>query len=480
MKLAYDPGENETFWKKIAKIPGYPQNEAMPIRKMVFESGAIFRIPEVMAGLGIYPQAPLLVVMDTTQMMRGHNELKPLLLKILRQAGWKTEVLVLEPDATGQVHTDMPHIEKVKSYLQPGMAVLSVGSGVVTDVAKHGCFLYEQETTERPLFVVFQTANSVSAYTSNMAPTFIEGVKRTLPSRYPDALVCDLETLRDAPYEMTVAGVGDLLAAFVSFPDWYLASVLGMDPGYSEFPQALIGPIDEIFLEEAEGIRSGNLTSVAVLAKMISLGGLAMSLAHSTTPMSGYEHVISHVLDLINEQTGRPLAQHGTQVALASILGTDTYSHFFTEFEPAEIDPHSCYPSFEEMEHKVTQAFDQVDPSGKAGQECWSDYRQKLAAWHDHKAEFGAFLKAWPEHLDKIKRFTRAPQRLIDILIAVASPLNFQDLVPPFDEAQVKFAYLNAPLMRKRLTLGDLLVYLGWDREHLWEHIWSSGFPEKR
>jgi glycerol dehydrogenase-like iron-containing ADH family enzyme len=37
--------------------------------------------------------------------------------------------------------------------------------------------------------------------------------------RYPDALVCDLETLRDAPYAMTAAGVGDLLVAGVSFAD---------------------------------------------------------------------------------------------------------------------------------------------------------------------------------------------------------------------------------------------------------------------
>lgn len=67
-----------------------------------------------------------------------------------------------------------------------------------------------------------------------MSPTFVDGVKRTLNSRYPDALICDLETLRDAPTEMTVGGVGDMLAVFVSFPDWLLAHRLGMDDTYSE------------------------------------------------------------------------------------------------------------------------------------------------------------------------------------------------------------------------------------------------------
>ena len=125
---------------------------------------------------------------------------------------------MMRADESGQVHTDMPHIREVQANLSQGCSVLSVGSGVITDIAKHGCFLYQQETGESVPFVVFQTANSVSAFTSNMSPTFVDGVKRTLDSRYPDALICDLETLRDAPAEMTAGGVGDMLAVFVSFP----------------------------------------------------------------------------------------------------------------------------------------------------------------------------------------------------------------------------------------------------------------------
>jgi hypothetical protein len=38
----------------------------------------------------------------------------------------------------------------------------------------------------------------------------------------------------------------------------------------------------------------------------------------------------------------------------------------------------------------------------------------------------------------------------------------------------VRFAFLNAPLMRKRLTLGDLLIFFNWDRPALWERIWRA------
>jgi len=132
---------------------------------------------------------PLIVVMDESTMRRDGGDLKSYALEALRKDGWQVRVCSLPADESGQVHTDMPHIQMVQGNLSPGCAVLSIGSGVVTDIAKHGCFLYQQETGEKIPFVVYQTANSVSAYTSNMSPTFVDGVKRTLDSRYPDALI---------------------------------------------------------------------------------------------------------------------------------------------------------------------------------------------------------------------------------------------------------------------------------------------------
>jgi glycerol-1-phosphate dehydrogenase [NAD(P)+] len=272
-----------------------------------------------------------------------------------------------------------------------------------------------------------------------------------------------------------VAGVGDLLAAFVSFPDWRLANRLGLDDSYTRFPQTLMGPLDEIFLAEAAGIRAGTLAGMAVLAKLIALGGLAMSLAHATTPMSGYEHVMSHILDLLAEQAGRPLAQHGSQVALASVLGAAAYRHFLDEFEPDEVTPEQCYPTAAAMRARIDSAFATVDPSGRAGAECWADYQIKLAAWHSHRPEFEALLRDWPAVRAELAQDARPPERLAEIMRAVDAPLTFAELTPPASEAQVAFAFLNAPLMRKRLTLGDVLLFTNWDREALWQQVWAQG-----
>ena len=472
MTLRFDPGNIETFKTQIRGIPGYPAGEELPIREMIFESGALLRLPNLLLIAGMKPDQPLLVVMDRTSMKREGQDLKELIFEIMKSAGWQFEVVWLEPDRTRQVHTDFTQINFVKERLQTTSAVLSVGSGTVTDIAKHACHVYQQEQNTQPLpFVVYQTANSVSAYTSNMAPTFVDGVKRTLPSRYPDVLICDLETLRDAPQSMTVAGVGDLLAAFGSYADWWLAYRLGLDNTYTEFAQTLMGPLDEIFLEQAEGLQAGTLESTSVLAKLIALGGLAMSLSHATAPLSGYEHVISHVLDLVAEQKRRPLAQHGTQVALTTLLTTGAYQTFLDEFEPAEVNLVNCYPTEAQMKARIEASFNPLDSTGRVAAECWSDYKIKLEVWHAHRADFEEALHNWDDIRAQLHSLVKPPEIAAHILHSISSPTRFADLTPPPAESEVQFAFRSAPLIRHRFTLGDLFVFLNWDQETLWAQV---------
>lgn len=472
MTLRFDPGNINLFKSQIRQIPGYPVGEDLPIRDMVFESGALWRMPELLFTAGNRSGQPLVVVMDRTPMQREGQDLKKVLLQVLQETGRQAEVVFLEPDKTGQVHTDFAQINAVKARLRMDSTVLSVGSGTVTDIAKHACYVFQQELgIEHLPFVVYQTANSVSAYTSNMAPTFVDGVKRTLPSRYPDVLICDLETLRDAPQSMTVAGVGDLLAAFGSYADWWLAYRLGLDKTYTEFAQVLMGPLEEIFMEQADGLRQGTLESTATLAKLIALGGLAMSLSHATAPLSGYEHVISHVLDLVAEQNGRPLAQHGTQVALTTLLTTAAYQVFFDEFEPSEVNLENCYPTETRMEERIQAAFSPLDPSGRVAAECWSDYKVKLEAWHAHRADFEDALRNWPEIQSHLHSLVKRPEIASGILHAIASPVDFDGLTPAPTNAEVQFAFRNAPLIRHRFTLGDLFVLLDWDQVVLWARV---------
>jgi len=232
-----------------------------------------------------------------------------------------------------------------------------------------------------------------------------------------------------------------------------------------------MGALDETLEANAEAIRAGGLDGTATLAKLITLGGLAMSLSHATTPFSGWEHVVSHLLDLLCELDGRPLPLHGSQVALAALLTSEAYRIFLAEFEPAELDRARCYPAAEAMHTRIRAALDPLDPSGRSAAECWSDYQQKLEAWAAHRADFEDALRDWDAVRNHLQTLTRPPERLAAILKAVGGPLDFNELIPPRTEAEVKFAFQNAPLIRRRLSLGDLFIFLDWDLENLWARV---------
>jgi glycerol-1-phosphate dehydrogenase [NAD(P)+] len=306
---------------------------------------------------------------------------------------------------------------------------------------------------------------------------FVDGVKRTLPSRYPDVLVCDLETVRDAPSSMTAAGVGDLVAALSSYADWYLAYQLGLDDTHTEFARTLMGRLDDILWARAPAIRAGDLEATALLAKLITLAGLAMSLSHATAPLSGYEHVISHVLDLRAERAGRPLAQHGSQVALATLLTTRAWALFLAEFDPAEVSLARCYPDADVMEARIRDTFAELDPSGRVADECWADYKLKLEQWQAQRARTAEAFQNWPMVRPELHDRLRTWRRAAEILARAGAPLRFELLDPPAAEGEVRFAFFAAPLIRRRLTLGDLFVFLQWEAEALWPRVWPQGEP---
>ena len=90
MTLRFDPGNLADF-SRNSRIPGYPIGEDLPIREMVFESGALWRMPDLLLSAGIQPDQPLFVVMDRTPMQREGKPLKELILQVLENAGWKVK-----------------------------------------------------------------------------------------------------------------------------------------------------------------------------------------------------------------------------------------------------------------------------------------------------------------------------------------------------------------------------------------------------
>jgi glycerol-1-phosphate dehydrogenase [NAD(P)+] len=265
---------------------------------------ALDTLPAILEGLVPVGSRAILLTQDRRPFARDGADLKPLVVERLRAAGFAVEVLELG-DEHGHMESDFAEVHEVRAHLGPNRAVLALGSGKLCDVSKHACFLHQREQGQHIPLVVVQTANSVIAFGSGMATITKDGVKRTWPSRLPDALVLDGRILRDAPLEYTLGGIGDLAVIAVSFGDWYLGAVFGLSTYTPASFDVLRDVREQPFSpQQAASFGARSMEAMETLAKLAILGGFAMTLADQSSPMSGYEHVVSHMLDMSARPSG--------------------------------------------------------------------------------------------------------------------------------------------------------------------------------
>jgi len=422
---------------------------------------ALLELPAVLRRAGVTEAHSVLLVMDETPMRREGDDLKRLVQALLRHAGYHAETFWLKGDQYGLVHADFEQVERVLHTIRPDMALVALGSGTLTDIVKHAAYLYDQEHGGHVVYICCQTANSVTAFAASMAVLLKNGVKRTIPSRYPTAIISDLRVLASAPAAMTLAGLGDCCARFVAYGDWYLASALGLVDFYSEVPLSLLANLDAVLLASAAATGQRSHEGEAVVARALLLAGIAQSIVNMSAPISGTEHVTSHVLDMVAAHYGHGLALHGAQVGVATLTATQFYQQFLETFDARGVNFDACYPADEPLQAHIRQEFAPIDPTGAMAQECWRDYRQKLDLWRRNRPRFAQFCADWHNvHRPKLAALVCSPQTVHTILAQAGAPLTPQQLEPPISQEEYDFAVRNGHFIRARFVLGDLLYFL--------------------
>ena len=426
-----------------------PDRALAPIGLSRIDMGpaAIAALPEVVSGLA--RGGPITVLMDATPMRRNGDDLKALVGAMLADSG-ATEHRLGEPGHL--LAADDDAIATARAASEGAGCVVAVGSGTITDIAKQAV-----ARPDGPPLVVVQTAASVNAFSDDMAVVLQSGVKRTVPSRWPNALLIDLEVLASAPPAMNLAGYGDLLAAWTAPADWRLAALAGMDDTYHPAPVRLLRAPAERLLRDAPLVAAGTAAGLESLAGALTLSGIALGIARTTAPLSGTEHLISHLLDLRLKLAHRPVALHGAQVGLATVLASALWSHVLDDVDSgilAAAQP----PSDESVAADVQRAFGEADPSGAVAAECTRDCLAKLARWCDRGA---ALAGGWEAHRAELLGTIRPAEELADALRAAGAVSSFAELDPPLGIEDVRWALERLPLMRNRFTVADVLYYAG-------------------
>jgi len=339
-------------------------------------------------------------------------------------------------------------IGELQAQLTGSSAVVAIGAGTINDIAKmaaHGVGVP---------YAIIATAPSMNGYTSSVAALLEEGVKTTRPCAPPVAIIADIDLLAQAPYRMTAAGLGDLLSKPVSQADWLLAHYLTESP-YSRQAAQLIDTSATLLDGVPPHLPSRQPEAIGRLMGSLLLSGLAMTLAGTSAPSSGGEHLISHYLDMTHYAFDAANDLHGCQVGVATIATAALYEKLLA-FDPTSIDidrrvethiPWETYRGI--IEKRFTTLCDAVLPHAEKNYPTAKELRQRL----------GHLKENWREITAPIAAVLHTAAQIRAHLEAAKAPTDFAAL--GVDPTRAHYAITHSKDIRARYTILHLLDELG-------------------
>ncbi len=459
-----DPADLDGLRESLARADSQGRLSTLGMKRIEVGVDVLDLLPECVSDLVEGENPRILLVSDSTRITRLGEDVKERVEEMLSERFETVERVVIGA-RHARLHADEEALSEAEATVAGVDCVVVVGSGTITDICKVAV-----HRAGRGSLVVVQTAASVDGFSDDVSVVLKSGVKRTIPSRWPDILLADLPTISEAPISMTAAGYGDAISMYTAPADWRLASLVGMDGSYHPAPVAMLLEGGPDVIGAAKGIGDLEPEAIEKLVRILALRGIASGVSGSTAILSGAEHVIGHMLDMHAGQTGTPPGVHGAQVGVATVIAAAAWQTLLESLDPLKINVDSCFPTSEGMEPIVREAFIGLDPTGAVGDECWRDYEQKLSRWRENRRTFESFLENWPCHRAELQKLAAAPERLAEALALVGAPAKFGDLSPSVSPETARWALRNCHLMRNRFNVVDLLYFLGW---------WDGAFVER-
>ncbi len=265
-------------------------------REVLIGNGYIQRVPELCGRLKLGSRA-LIICGDTTRRIAGNA-----VAERLSEEGYTCEI-VTEERATGESTERIGKIAKEFDF------ITGVGGGSKIDIAKMASHI------ARIPFISIPTTASHDGIASPRASIKKDGSSISVEASAPVAIVADTSIVSKAPYRLMASGCADLIAKKSSIKDWELAHRLKDEP-FSSFAAALAMLACNTIIESADVIKEGFDESAWIVLKSLVLSGVSMSIAGSSRPASGAEHLFAHALDSI--APGRAL--HGEECGVGTII----------------------------------------------------------------------------------------------------------------------------------------------------------------
>ena len=271
-------------------MESYMHTMEMP-RKIALGSGILKEVPAILSELGY--KSPLILCDKITYDIA---------------AAGVEGALGCETQFVGPA--SMAEVERIKAVIPPDCdVVIGIGGGTVIDIAK-----LSSRMVGIP-FVSVPTAASHDGLASSRASISQKDQKTSIKALPPVAIIADTKIISGAPYRFLSAGYADLISNYTAVKDWELAFRIKGEY-YSEYAAQLSLLSAKLMVKNASVVKVGDERSVRKVLKGLISSGIAMSIAGSSRPASGSEHLFSHALDAIAPHP----AMHGEQCGVGTIM----------------------------------------------------------------------------------------------------------------------------------------------------------------
>jgi glycerol-1-phosphate dehydrogenase [NAD(P)+] len=267
-------------------------------REVIVGKGTLERIPEVVTRLGLKGKA--LVLSDE----QCYDLAGKTVSDLLEKAGLIPDFLLVK----SMTVDDLIVVEKALKEQKPRV-VFGVGGGTIIDAAKLS------SASQNMPFVSIPTTVSHDGIASPLASVKGSNKPYSVLAQSPMAVIADTDIIAKAPWRFVVSGCGDVISKFTAVNDWKLAH-LEKGEYYGEYAASLALMSAKLVTQNASLVANREIEGLRILIEALISCGVAMSIAGSSRPCSGSEHLFSHALDIVNHHH----AMHGEQCGVGSIL----------------------------------------------------------------------------------------------------------------------------------------------------------------
>ncbi len=272
-------------------------------REVIVGKGVLTRVTEVTNRLNLKGVA-LIISGEKSYEVAGKR-----VYDFLEQAGMDVNALLVNSITM----KDVALIEEQIKTLKP-QVLFGVGGGTIIDAAK------VSSGNQNLPFVSIPTTVSHDGIASPLASIKGSTKPYSIMAQAPLAIIADTEVISLAPWRSVISGCGDVIAKFTAVKDWKLAHLENKEY-YGEYAASLALMSTKLVMENAALIKPGSDGGLRVLLEALISCGVAMSIAGSSRPCSGSEHLFSHALDMVDSHH----AMHGEQCGIGSILTSFLY-----------------------------------------------------------------------------------------------------------------------------------------------------------